>query len=195
MCAVTNDTSRKATVRRLVLAGRSRLSAEQRAAAGRAVTERLATLPETDAARTVLGFASFGTELPTDPVMAWVLATGRTLLMPFVDGEKLSAAKVRRVEDLAPGFRGIREPIERVVVDPREADVVLVPGVAFDENGRRLGYGGGFYDAFLAGIARRVPRVGLCFDLQVVDEVPTAESDELVDVIVTPERVIRAQKP
>jgi 5-formyltetrahydrofolate cyclo-ligase len=194
MCAVTNTETRKATVRRLVLAARSRVTPGDRAAAAAAVAERLATLPEADAARALLGFASFGTELPTDPVMAWVLASGRRLLMPFVDGETLSAAEVRSVEELAPGFRGIREPVARVAIDPNEADVVLVPGVAFDEHGRRLGYGGGFYDAFLAGIGRRAPRVGLCFDLQVVGEVPTGDGDEAVDVIVTPGSVIRPQK-
>ncbi len=194
MCAVTNTATRKATVRRLTLAARSRLTPSERAAGGEAVAERVAALPEADAARAVLGFASFGTELPTDPVMAWVLASGRRLLMPFVDGETLRAAEVRSVEELAPGFRGIREPIARVAVDASEADVVLVPGVAFDARGRRLGYGGGFYDAFLAGVGRRAPRVGLCFDLQIVDEVPAGDGDESVDVIVTQDRVIRPQK-
>ncbi|MFY9588154.1 MAG: 5-formyltetrahydrofolate cyclo-ligase, partial [Actinomycetota bacterium] len=170
---------------------RSRLSTDERAAAGAAVAERLAGLPEIVGAGAVLGFASFGTELPTDPVMAWVLGSGRRLLMPYVDGAGLRAAEVRSVEDLAPGYRGIREPVQRVAIDPSEADVILVPGVAFDERGRRLGYGGGFYDAFLAGIERRAPRVGLCFDVQIVDEVPAGGGDESVDVIVTPERVIR----
>lgn len=195
MCAVTNPATRKATVRRLVLAARSRLSADERAAAGEAVAERLAGLAEIDRARAVLGFASFGTELPTDPVMEWVLTTGRRLLMPYVDGTKLSAAEVRGVEELAPGYRGIREPAQRVAVDPKEADVILVPGVAFDERGRRLGYGGGFYDAFLAGIQARAPRVGVCFDVQIIDEVPAEAGDESVDVIVTPTRVIHPPKP
>ena len=195
MCAVTDQANRKATVRRLVLAGRSRLSADERAAAGRAVADRLADLDEVATAAAVLGFASFGTELPTDPVMAWVLASDRRLLMPYVDGGALRAAEVRSVEELAPGYRGIREPVQRTAIDPGEADVILVPGVAFDSRGRRLGYGGGFYDAFLAGIERRAPRVGLCFDLQIVDEVPADAGDESVDLIVTPERVIRPPKP
>ena len=195
MCAVTNQTTRKATTRRLVLAARSRLSVDDRAAAGDAVAERLSSLPEIQEAQAVLGFASFGAELPTDPVMAWVLASGRRLLMPYVDGAALRAAEVRSVDELAPGYRGIREPVQRIAVDPSEADVILVPGVAFDANGHRLGYGGGFYDAFLSAIPLRAPRVGLCFDFQVVDDVPTDDGDEDVDLIVTPERVIRAPKP
>lgn len=192
MGGVTNLTARKSTVRRLVVARRGQVTPEQRTAAGTAVSGRIAALPELAKARTILGFASFGAELPTDPVMQWVLSSGRRLLAPYVDGTELRAAEVRSLEDLAPGYRGIREPVQRTPVDPAEAAVVLVPGVAFDEQGRRLGYGGGFYDAFLAGIAAGVPRIGLCFDLQVVDEVPAGSDDEPVDLIVTERRVIRA---
>lgn len=191
---VTELATRKATVRRLVLARRSQITPEQRAAAATAVSGRIVALPELAKARTVLGFASFGAELPTDPVMQWVLSSGRRLLAPYVDGPELRAAEVRSLEDLAPGYRGIREPVERTPVDPSEAAVVLVPGVAFDEAGRRLGYGGGFYDSFLAGIANGVPRIGLCFDLQVVDEVPAGPDDEHVDLVVTERRVIHVQK-
>jgi len=194
MGAVTDLVTRKATVRRMVLAGRSRLTPAERDAAGTTVAERVAALPELAAAGAVLGFASFGAELPTDPVMSWVLGSGRRLLVPFVDGPALRAADVATLDDLAPGYRGIREPVERTPVDAAVASVVLVPGVAFDSTGRRLGYGGGFYDAFLAGIDGLVPRIGLCFDLQIVDEVPVGDHDERVHLVVTERREIRAKK-
>jgi 5-formyltetrahydrofolate cyclo-ligase len=190
---VADLATRKATLRRLVLARRARLTPAEREAAGSAVAERLAALPEAAAARTVLGFASFGGELPTDPVMAWVLSSGRRLLAPYVHGPALRASEIATLDDLAPGYRGIREPVVRVPVDPTEAGIVLVPGVAFDASGHRLGYGGGFYDAFLDGVDPAVPRVGLCFDLQVVDEVPAGELDRRVDVIVTERRAIRRE--
>jgi 5-formyltetrahydrofolate cyclo-ligase len=194
MFAVMDLDTRKATMRRLVLARRMRIEPAARAAASAAVAERLASVPEASAARAVLGFASFGTELPTDPSMAWVLRSGRRLLMPYVDGEDLRAAEIHAVEDLAPGYRGIREPAERIAVDPAEADLILVPGVAFDGAGRRLGYGGGFYDAFLAGIERGIPRIGLCFEIQIVGEVPAGDRDEKVTAVVTEQRVVRAEK-
>jgi 5-formyltetrahydrofolate cyclo-ligase len=189
----TDVAARKATVRRLVLADRSRVTAANRTAAGQAVAGRVAALAEMAKARAVLGFASFGTELPVDPVMAWVLDSGRRLLVPFVDGPALRAAEVASLADLAPGYRGIREPVQRTAVDPTGAGIVLVPGVAFDEGGRRLGYGGGFYDSFLSELDPAVPRVGLCFDLQVVGEVPAEDHDSSVDVIITERRVIRAK--
>jgi 5-formyltetrahydrofolate cyclo-ligase len=186
-------TSRKATVRRLVLANRSRVDPANRQAAGTAVAGRIVALPELAKARVVLGFASFGTELPADAVMSWVLSSGRRLLVPYVDGTELRAAEIASLEDMAPGYRGIREPVERTAIDPSQAGAVLVPGVAFDEAGHRLGYGGGFYDAFLAELAPAIPRVGLCFDLQVVGAVPAGENDHSVGVIVTERRVIRAK--
>jgi 5-formyltetrahydrofolate cyclo-ligase len=183
--------ARKATVRRLALARRGRLGAGEREAAGIAIAGRLLELPEIGEVDAVLGFASFGTEVPTDPAMESILRAGKRLLVPYVDGTALRAAEVRSVDELAPGFRGIREPVARVPVDALVAGVVLVPGVAFDDRGRRLGYGGGFYDGFLRTIGKRIPRVGVCFDVQIVDEVPAGSEDEMVTVIVSERRVIR----
>jgi 5-formyltetrahydrofolate cyclo-ligase len=76
-------------------------------------------------------------------------------------------------------------------VDLAVADVILVPGVAYDEHGRRLGYGGGFYDGLLSEVTRPVLRIGLCFDLQIVDAVPAGEADEPVDVVISERRVVR----
>ena len=139
-----------------------------------------------------MGYASFGTELSTDRVMERVLAAGKRLIVPYVDEGRLRAAEVRAPEELAPGYRGIREPVERAAIDAA-ADVVLVPGVAFDAGGRRLGYGGGFYDAYLAELGDGAVRIGLCFDVQVVESVPSGDHDERVGLIVTERRVIRCE--
>lgn len=190
---ITDDelATRKASVRRLVLSRRGRLAPADREAAGRAVAAAVGGLPEVARAETVLGFASFGTEVPTDETMGLLLAAGKRLLLPYVEGTRLCAAEVRSVEDLAPGFRGIREPVARTPVDLAEADALLVPGVAFDGTGRRLGYGGGFYDGLLSEVPRTIPRAGLAFDLQVLDEVPAGDADEPVDLVVTELRVVR----
>ena len=105
----------------------------------------------------------------------------------------MRAAEVGSLAELEPGFKGILEPRTRMPVDPSTADVVIVPGVAFDARGNRLGYGGGFYDSFLSECGD-VPRIGVCFEVQVVDEVPVAEHDLPVDVIVTESRTIEATR-
>lgn len=181
---------RKASMRRLVLVRRKAVTRADRDEAARRVAAAVVEVEAVAAAVAVLGFASFGTELPTDPAMQAILDAGKRLLLPYVEGVRLRAAEVGSVEDLAPGYRGIREPASRTAVDPAGASVVLVPGVAFDPQGRRLGYGGGFYDGFLSEMPRSIPRIGLCFDLQVVDAVPAGDGDETVDTVITERRTI-----
>ena len=100
------------------------------------------------------------------------------------------------VLDTAPGYRGIPEPaaeLPRVAIE--DVDWVLVPGVAFDIHGRRLGYGGGYYDRLLALLRPGVLRVAGAFDLQVVAQVPAAPHDLIVDVIVTESRMLTIARP
>ncbi|MBI4730077.1 MAG: 5-formyltetrahydrofolate cyclo-ligase [Acidobacteria bacterium] len=183
--------SRKDVVRRLALARRARLSLAARAAASAAIAGRLLALPEVAGARTLLAFASTAREVATDAILAAALRDGRVVLLPTVTGPgEMRAAPIRSLDDLAPGYRGIREPGRVEPADPAAADVAIVPGVAFDARGARLGHGGGFYDRLLAAIPRRVPRVGVAFEVQVVDEVPEEPDDQRVDVIVTEARVL-----
>jgi 5-formyltetrahydrofolate cyclo-ligase len=179
----------KNSVRRLALLARSKVPAAEREAAAAAVAGTVAALPEVSGARAVMAFASFGGEIGTDPLLERLLADGHQVLLPYVDGERLAAAEITSLADLVPGFRGIREPARREPVSG--AGAAVVPGVAFDESGGRLGYGGGFYDRFLATIDRSVPIVGICLDAQIVKAVPREVHDRTVDVIVTERRVIR----
>lgn len=184
---------RKDAIRRVVLSRRALLTPDERDARAAQLMERLAAVPEFASADPVLAFVSIGTEVPTGPVLRHVLDGGRVLLLPYVaeDGA-LRAAAVRSLDELEPGYRRIPEPRARFPVEPSTAGAIVTPGVAFDERGGRLGYGGGFYDGLLAR-APGVPRIGICFEVQVVDEVPVAEHDERVDVVVTEARAIRAR--
>jgi len=187
--------ARKATIRRLVLSRRGQLDQDERVARGNALIERLLDLPEVSEADPVLAFVSISSEVPTTMLLEGVLAKRKRLLLPYVaDDGALRAAAISSLRELEPGYRGIPEPRARLPVSPDAAGVVIVPGVAFDVRGGRLGYGGGFYDVFLRA-ASKVPRVGICFEVQIVDEIPHEDHDERVDVIVTEDRVIRAEQP
>ena len=95
--------------------------------------------------------------------------------------------------DVEPGYRGIPEPREALArVDPRDVDWVLVPGVAFDAGGRRLGYGGGYYDRLLVLLDPGVPKVAGAYEMQIVSEIPAAPHDLRVDAIATSERLLVA---
>jgi 5-formyltetrahydrofolate cyclo-ligase len=96
---------------------------------------------------------------------------------------------------IAPGYRGIPEPhADAPHASPHEVALALVPGVAFDAAGRRLGYGGGYYDRLLPLLPRTAPRIAGAFDLQLVDVVPAAAHDLAVDMIVTPTRIVSAHR-
>jgi 5-formyltetrahydrofolate cyclo-ligase len=185
--------TQKDPIRRLALLRRGQIEPSQRASFGVAIHERVRELPEMSGARSVLAFVSVRSEVPTDELLKAVLTEGKTLLLPYVDDDgTLRATAVDSLDELAPGFQRILEPRTRRPVDSATAGVVVVPGVAFDVEGGRLGYGGGFYDVLLRTMPE-VPRVGICFETQVVERVPVEEHDERVDVLITEERVIRCK--
>jgi 5-formyltetrahydrofolate cyclo-ligase len=125
-----------------------------------------------------------------------VIASGRRLVLPRVDRDArvLALHAVADLDvDVAPGYLGIPEPRASCAsVAPADVDFVLVPGVAFDAEGRRLGYGGGFYDRLLPLLRPDAARVAGAFDEQVVGAVPAASHDARVPLVVTPTRVVAA---
>lgn len=188
----------KRALRSQVLAQRDSMALEMRSEAGRAIVAALAARADFDAANTLLLTLSFGSELDTRPLVALALARNKTVVVPRVNQatHSLELAIVSDLgRDVAPGFRGIPEPSAHCAPLSREAiDWVLVPGVAFDLTGQRLGYGGGYYDRLLSGLPARVPRIAGAFEVQVVDHVPSAAHDLAVDVIVTETRTIAAAR-
>ena len=184
----------KREVRRRVLEARDRLSTAELARHSAAICERAQALPELAAARTVMLYASFRSELDTSPLLAWALARGLTVCLPRILGPRhMEAYQVADpATDLQPGRWDIPEPREGApLVPPERIDAVLVPGSLFDERGGRCGYGGGFYDAFLLRLRPGTPRIALGLELQLVPRVPCEPHDLPVDIIVTERRVIR----
>ncbi len=102
----------------------------------------------------------------------------------------MQAAEVRAGDALDQTAYGPREPRERIAVDPETVDVVVTPGLAFDREGNRLGYGGGYYDRYLARMGDAILRVGVAFSLQLVGRVPHEHEDQPVDVVVTDQGVL-----
>jgi 5-formyltetrahydrofolate cyclo-ligase len=182
---VTDVAVQKRRLRASIDRLRRALAPEVRQRAGDAVARRVLAMPELAAARRVALYASLPDELPTDRLLRAVLASGRTLLLPRVEDRRLVFAAVGALTELRPGRLGILEPGPDRPSTPWEADdLVLVPGVAFDRRGGRLGRGGGFYDRALP--VRDGPLViGLAFELQIVAQVPCAPHDRPVDGYVT----------
>jgi 5-formyltetrahydrofolate cyclo-ligase len=184
----------KRAVRHRVLEARDALPAEARARRGVLVTERFRSLPEVRAAGIVLAFWSFGSEVPTGPLIEALVARGVAVALPrLVDGE-LEARTYRPGDPTTETSFGAREPAAGTSVDPASIDVIATPGVAFDRGCRRIGYGGGFYDRFLLRTRPDAPRIALAFDVQVLargEVLPAGHPDQFVDAVVTESETIR----
>ena len=185
----------KAALRARMLAVRRSIPPDERARLGGVVTERLASVPEVGAARTVLVFSSFGSEIPTGSLIERLADSGRTVLLPFLVEGRMDAGRIAAGEPLAATEYGPAEPPHRVPVDPGVVDLAVVPGLAFDRQGHRLGYGGGHYDRYLGRLRRGVPLVGICFHDQIVETVPHGPHDERVDLVVTDREVMDCRGP
>jgi 5-formyltetrahydrofolate cyclo-ligase len=191
----------KQSLRQEMLARRDALTQEQRAALSRPINEALLALPAVQQARCLLVYACFRTEVMTHDLIAELSRQGKCLLLPKVNGgtRRLDLYEIAdRDVDMVPGVWQISEPVpERCrLASPDEVDFALVPGVAFDLRGGRLGYGGGFYDILLAKLTPRLAPeciVAAAFELQIVDEVPVAKKDIPVPYIITEKRLIRGQ--
>jgi 5-formyltetrahydrofolate cyclo-ligase len=182
--------SLKADLRKQVLARRDALPVAERRALSARIIRRLLALDAYRGARCVMAYASFGSELETADFLADILAQGKVLVLPGVERGSRTL-QLHAVDDparqLAPGVWGIPQP--RAELCPRisasRLDFVLVPGVAFTPRCERLGYGGGYYDGFIRGLARRPALVAAAFSLQVLQELPVSGRDQSVDRVVT----------
>jgi 5-formyltetrahydrofolate cyclo-ligase len=181
----------KRSLRREVRALRDALASEQRERAAAAIQDGvLAEIARVGTPATVMAFWSFGSEVPTGPLIERLSLRGDRIALPrIIDGE-LEARLYRPGDPVTETSFGAREPEGGSVLDPGNIDVVLTPGLAFDHRGYRVGYGKGYYDRFLARTGPRTTRMALCFALQVVEAVPAASFDLPVDVIVTEEETI-----
>src|SRR6266446_7391665 len=136
-------------------------------------------------ARTVVLFAPQPRE--PDVEMLWVHATGKTIAYPRVEDDRLGLYSVASLHELRPARWGIREPAADLMhaVAPDAVELILVPGTAFTREGTRMGRGGGFYDRLLAGLTPAACKIGVCFDYQIVPELPIEPHDQSVDFIAT----------
>lgn len=190
MVADRDVAERKAALRRSVLAARRDLALDERRDGSAAAVDRLLRLPEVWRAGVVALYVATDVELDPAPAVPMLHDRRIRTLFPRVRGDHLDLAEARDPHALPGGFRGIREPTGPAI-DPSVVDVVVLPGVAFDLDGGRLGHGGGHYDRLLALLPDDTVRIGLCFSCQVVPVVPRDHHDQLVDIVVSDHAVHR----
>lgn len=150
------------------------------------IWDTLAKMEQFISARTVLLYSSMSTEVNTmDFIGKW--AESKTIVLPVVSGNNLLLRKYEP-EKMAPGYRGIMEPTsDSEEIPPSQVDLAIIPGVAFDRQGNRLGHGKGFYDRLLPELD--CPRIGVAYDGQIYDHLKTDDWDQKMDFVITPSNV------
>jgi len=186
----------KKTLRTEMLEKRAQLKANEILSKSEEIKNKLFQLEEFENANFIFSFISFKDEIHTHDIIKDTINMGKKIGVPVTikNPRKLLVSEVKDFDnELEIGPYDILAPkkeFERII-DPKLVDLVLVPGLAFDEYGFRLGYGGGYYDRFFTEIEKNVPKIGLCFNIQIIDKVPINSYDIPVDYIITEKDIIK----
>jgi 5-formyltetrahydrofolate cyclo-ligase len=184
----------KTALRREALARRD--ATPDRDERSRRIQDRLLSLEEYQRARTICLYAGVKSEVTTLPILVRALEEGKRVALPACDGDRLRLVYVTSLDDLAQAGRfGLLEPKPELAAAPERrcpvdaVDLFVVPGVAFDPTGGRIGYGRGFYDRLLVDARLDAARIGLAFDCQMVDRVPANPDDVPMHRVLTEARI------
>ncbi len=171
---------------------RKSLSKEEIAKKSEKIISSLKSLEEYDDSHTLMCYVSIEGEVDTrNLVRSGVMSDDKRFLVPYIEDDMIKASIVDDFDDLKPGKFGVPEPSEKMNYDGK-IDLIIVPGLAFDDSGSRIGFGKSYYDRFLKQHDGSL-KVGLAFESQIVGMVPAEQHDVPVDIIITEERVIRCK--
>ncbi len=177
----------KGRLRKLALSSRDTLSPEYREAAGRIIAQKLSAIPEIAASKTIMCYMSFRSEVPTGEIVEKLRAQGKKLCFPLCEkGGIMQAYHPFDEKSWKKGMMGIPEPVPESseLVLPGDIDVLICPMTAFDGQKHRMGYGGGYYDRYIPCCTAALC-IGIAFEAQRMDMVPTDLHDCNMDIIIT----------
>ncbi|HOP92167.1 5-formyltetrahydrofolate cyclo-ligase [Acetivibrio thermocellus] len=182
----------KRELRKEALNIRKGLSEEEIIEKSKLITEKLISLDGFYNSKCVMAYMDFKNEVMTRFLIEHCLNLGKIVALPLIDCvdgvKKIFPYELTNQEGcLKPGTYGILEPVKEFSrkIDPKDIDLVVVPGVAFDVKGGRIGYGAGYYDIFLREVRKDCLKIGIAFDIQVFPSIPKEEHDILMDAVVT----------
>lgn len=188
----------KEAIRRQMLMIRKAMTEAEAEGKSRIILDDLITLPEYRRCTHLMTYVSFQQEVSTLELLAWRLAEGKTTSVPYcmTQARELYAMEIDSLEDLAENTFGLLEPRpgHGRIQAPSSIDLILLPGLAFDGNGNRIGFGAGYYDRFLARVPSHAVKIALAYSFQVLPEVPRYPWDIPADLIVTEQGILRCSK-
>jgi len=186
----------KQTIKSGILEKRKSFSKEEVREKSEQIKERLCSLDEFKKSKNILTYVSFNNEVDTINTIKGLLDKNeKKVIVPFVEKGNpiLQLSEIKDFNDLEPKTYGILEPMEYKIkkFDIGKLDLVIVPGVVFDKNGHRIGYGYGYYDRLLGKLNENATKIGLCYEFQLIEKIPEERHDVPMDIIVTEEKVFK----
>lgn len=181
----------KRALRKEMRTRRAELSPAEVELSSERIAQQVIPLPEWQSAQTVHIFVgSLPGEVKTDGIITDCFERNCRVMIPVIDQSTRSMRSVwlKSLDELIPTSWGGREPVNADIADESAIDIVIVPGVAFDREGHRLGMGAGYYDRFLRNI--RAPRIAVAHSVQLIEHIPTDATDESVDIVIIPNETI-----
>jgi len=187
----------KKTIRDEILKTRGQMSPDEVLDKSNSIKMKITELDEYKKSKMIMCYVDFKNEVMTGALIEYSLKQGKRVCVPVVINEKgkrdmLASELFDMEKDLETGSFGIREPKKTCIrpVNPEDIDLVIVPGLAFDLNKNRIGFGGGFYDRFLPKVRKDAFKVAVAYDFQIREKLPVEYYDMPVDMIVTESRII-----
>ena len=172
----------KAALRREIREKKRAMTLEEIETASSRLGELLAASEAYKSARTIYGYLPYNQEVRTVPMLERALRDGKQVAVPKVYGDEMKFIYMTDLARVEKGYAGIPEPLADGPVADDPKALVLMPGLAFDSRGHRIGYGGGYYDRFLAAEPEH-PTVALCYQFQMLPAIETEEFDIPVDCV------------
>ena len=172
----------KQELRRTIRERKRAMTEEEIVERSNALAEKFYNSPAYQAASTIYGYLPYNQEVRTVPMLQRALDEGKRVAVPKVYGEEMRFIYLEDLTQVSKGYAGIPEPIADAPVAEDQQALVLMPGLAFDPQGHRIGYGGGFYDKFLAKEPHH-PTLALCYEFQMQAHLDTEEFDIPVDTV------------
>lgn len=189
----------KEGIRKKILSLRFQLSQEELIYNSQTIQDVFFLLPEFTCSENILFYVSIKNEVLTEKMICNAVSMGKSVFLPAIakKKEELEIYEMISLKHIVKGPYNTMEPdkLANRKADSGEIDLLVIPGIAFDTAGNRIGYGKGYYDKFLKGLSNSAFRIALAFDFQIVQEIQTSGHDIKVDKIITESRVIECKQP
>ncbi|WFA09141.1 5-formyltetrahydrofolate cyclo-ligase [Tissierella sp. Yu-01] len=188
----------KKILRRNILSKRAALGKDGNISLSKKIINKLIDTEYYKNANTIMCYISFGSEINTHEFIRNCIKDGKRIVVPvtFHEPREMKPSQILSFDELEPGYFNILTPKKEFIryIDPKEIDLIIVPGAVFDRKGYRIGFGGGYYDRFLADkINDKSTKISVAFHLQIIDQVPKEEHDVPVDIIITEKEIINCK--